>query len=133
SQSAGPLRWDAPNQLTSWGSMPLFWKLKKFDLAYSAIWHSGFPFLTVDDFGRIVSGPGQFRFPDFFTLNMAVERKFNFKGYRWALRGAIENITSRSNPSTVDFNVNSPTFLTFFGTDHRTFNARIRFLGKASK
>ena len=132
-QSAGPLRWDAPNQLTSWGSMPLFWKLKKFDLAYSTIWHSGFPFLTVDEFGRIVSGPGQFRFPDFFTLNVAVERKFNFKGYRWAARIGIENITDRSNPDTVDFNTKSRTFLTFFGGGNRTLNGRIRFLGKAVK
>jgi hypothetical protein len=30
----------------------------------------------------------------------------------------------------VDNNVNSPTFLTFFGSGHRTLNGRIRFLGK---
>jgi hypothetical protein len=132
-QAAGPLRWDAPNQLTSWGSTPLFWRFKKFDLAYSTIWHTGFPFLTVDQFGRIVNPPGQFRFPDFFTLNVAVERKFNFKGYRWAARLGVDNVTNRSNPATVDFNVNSPGFLTFFGTDHRTMNGRIRFLGKAFK
>jgi hypothetical protein len=132
-QVAGPLPWDAPNQLTSWGSTPLFWKLKKFDLAYATIWHSGFPFFTVDQFGRIVSGPGQFRFPDFFTLNVAVERKFNFKGYRWAARIGINDITDRQNAITVDNNVNSPTFLTFFGQSHRTLEGRIRFLGKAVK
>src|SRR5262249_8121595 len=75
-QSAGVLPWDAPNQLTAWGTYPLPWKLKKFDLAASAIWRSGFSFVTIDQFGEIVSGPGQFRFPDFFTLNVAVERKF---------------------------------------------------------
>src|SRR5215469_3483238 len=132
-QVAGPLPWDAPNQLTSWGSTPLFWKLKKFDLAYSTIWHTGFPFFTVDQFGRIVSGPGQFRFPDFFTLNVAVERKFNFKGYRWAARIGLNDITDRQNATTVDNNVNSPTFLTFFGQSHRTLEGRIRFLGKAVK
>lgn len=132
-QQPGPLPWDAPNLLQSWGSTPLFWKLRKFDLAYSTIWRSGFPFSTVNQFGVLVSTPGQFRFPDFYTLNIAVERKFNFKGYRWAGRIGIDNVTNRENPTAVDNNINSPTFLTFFGQGHRTLNGRIRFLGKAVK
>jgi Carboxypeptidase regulatory-like domain/TonB-dependent Receptor Plug Domain len=132
-QQPGPLPWDSPNQLQSWGSLPLFGKLRKFDIAYSTIWRSGFPFFTVNQFGELVSIPGQFRFPDFFTLNIAVERKFNFKGYRWAARIGVENVTNSSNPSTVDNNVDSPSFLTFFGQGHRTLNGRIRFLGKATK
>jgi hypothetical protein len=129
-QLPGPLPWDAPNLLQSWGSTPLAWKFKKFDLAYSAIWRSGFPFFTVNQFGQLVSGPGQFRFPDFFTLNVAVERKFIFKGYYWALRIGSDDITNRQNAAVVDNNIDSPTFLTFFGQSHRTFNGRIRFLGK---
>ena len=107
------------------------WKFKKFDLAFSTIWHTGFSFATIDQFGQIVSGPGQFRFPDFFTLNLGLERKFTFKGYRWAARLGIANVTDRSNPFVVDNNINSPTFLSFFGTDHRTLAGRLRFLGKA--
>jgi hypothetical protein len=132
-QAAGALPWDAPNQVTAWGSTPLFWKFKKFDFAWSMIWHTGFPFVTVDQFGQIVSGPGQFRFPDFFTLNPAIERKFVFHGYRWAARIGIENITNSQNAFSVDNNVNSPTFLSFFGSDHRSLNGRIRFLGKQEK
>jgi TonB dependent receptor len=129
-QAAGVLPWDSPNQVTAWGTYPLPWKLKKFDLAMSTIWRTGFPFITQDQFGQIVSGPGQFRFPDFFTLNLAVERKFAFRGYRWALRAGMENVTDSQNATGVDNNVNSPTFLTFFGTGKRSFNGRIRFLGK---
>lgn len=129
-QASGTLPWDAPNQLVAWGSYPMPWRLKKFDFAWSMIWHSGFPFVTIDQFGQIVSGPGQFRFPDFFTVDPAVERKFVFHGYRWAARIGIDNVTDRSNPFVVDNNVNSPSFLTFFGTGHRTVNGRIRFLGK---
>ncbi len=129
-QAAGVLPWDAPNQMIAWGTYPLPWKLKKFDVAVSGIWRSGFPFVIQDQFGQIVSGPGQFRFPDFFTLNAAVERKFTFYGYRWALRAGMDDITGRVNPNVVDNNINSPTFLSFFGTGHRTFNGRIRFLGK---
>jgi hypothetical protein len=132
-QQPGPLPWDAPNLLQSWGSSPLLWKLKKFDIAYSALWRSGFPFFVVNQFGEIVSTPGQFRFPDFFSLNIAVERPFTWKRYRWAARIGVNNVTNSLNAATVDNNVNSPTFLTFFGQDHRTLVGRIRFLGKAAK
>jgi hypothetical protein len=132
-QVGGVLPWDSPNQLQTWGSYPLPWKLKKFDMAWSSIWRSGFSFVTIDQFGQIVSGPGQFRFPEFFTLNATVERKFAFHGYRWAARIGVDNVLNRQNPTVVDNDVNSPTFLTFFGTDHRTLNGRIRFLGKATK
>jgi hypothetical protein len=130
-QAGGALPWDAPNQVNAWGTYPLPWKFKKFDMSASTIWHTGFPFVTINQFGQIVSGPGQFRFPDFFTLNLALERKFIFKSYRWAARLAVDNITNQSNPFVVDNNVNSPTFLAFFGTDHRTLSARLRFLGRA--
>ncbi|MGB8130446.1 MAG: carboxypeptidase regulatory-like domain-containing protein [Candidatus Angelobacter sp.] len=129
-QVGGVLPWDSPNLLQTWGSYPLPWKFKKFDMAWSSIWRSGFSFVTIDQFGQIVSGPGQFRFPDFFTLNATLERKFAFHGYRWAARIGVDNILNRPNPNVVDNDVNSPTFLTFFGTDHRTLNGRIRFLGK---
>ncbi|MGC2696367.1 MAG: TonB-dependent receptor [Candidatus Angelobacter sp.] len=129
-QAGGGLPWDAPNQLVGWGTYPLPWKLKKFDMAWSTIWRSGFTFTTIDQFGQIVSGPGQFRFPDFFTLNATVERKFTYRGYRWAARIGLDDITNRENPTVVDNNINSPGFLTFFGTGHRTLNGRIRFLGK---
>ena len=129
-QASGALPWDAPNQMVAWGSYPLFWKLKKFDFAWSMIWHSGFPFVIVNQFGQILSGPGQFRLPDFLTMDPAVERKFAFHGYRWAARIGIDNVTGRLNPSFVDNNVDSPTFLGLFGTGHRTVNGRIRFLGK---
>lgn len=132
-QAPGPLPWDAPNQLTSWGSLPLFWKLKKFDAAYSTVWRTGFSFFTVDDLGRLVNGTGLYRFPDYFTLNVAVERKFTFHGYRWAARVGMDNATDRLNPFFVDNNVNSPNFLGLFGLGHRTFNGHVRFLGKVTK
>ena len=131
-QIGGPLTWDAPNQITSWGTYPLpsIWKFRKFDVACSMIYHTGFPFITVDQFGQLVSGPAAHRFSTFFTLNPAVERKFHFKGYLWAARIGINNVTNSQNPNFVDNDVNSPSFLTFFGQSHRTLNGRIRFLGR---
>ncbi|MBZ5525618.1 MAG: hypothetical protein LAP21_25630, partial [Acidobacteriia bacterium] len=130
SQVSGPQPWDAPNQVVSYGTMPLFWKLKKFDLAYSFLWRTGFPFITVNDFQQLVEGPAAHRFPDFMTLNPAVERKFTFHGYRWAGRVGMDNVTNRSNPIFVNNITTSPFFLQFVGLSHRTFNGRIRFLGK---
>ena len=131
-QVGGPVPWDAPNQVVSWGSMPLpsFWKFRKFDFAYSLLWRTGYPFATVNNFGVIVNPPGVFRLPEFFTLNPAIEKKFNFHGYRWALRAGIENVTGSSNAPSVDNNVDSPTFGEVFGQGRRTFNGRIRLLGK---
>lgn len=132
-QLPGPLPWDAPNLVQSWASMPLPWKFKKFDFAYSILWRSGFPFSTVNNFGILVQGPSAHRFPGFFSLNPAIERKFTFHGYRWAARVGLDNVTNSVNPTGVDNNVDSPTFLTFFGQGHRTLNGRIRFLGKAQQ
>ena len=131
-QAGGPLPWDAPNQVTAWGSTPLpsFWKFKKFDFAYSLLYHTGFPFATVNNFGQIVNPPGVFRLPHFFSLNPAIEKKFTFHGYRWAARVGIENVTNSPNFPAVDNNVDSPTFGALFGQDHRTLNGRIRLLGK---
>jgi len=42
-------------------------------------------------------------------------------------------VTDRGNANFVDNNVNSPTFLTFFGQGHRSFNGHLRFLGKAAR
>ena len=72
----------------------------------------------------------RWRMETYSALNLAVERKFTFRGYRWAARIGMDNVTDRQNPTVVDNNVNSPSFLTFFGTDHRTVAGRIRFLGK---
>lgn len=127
-QVAGPLPWDAPNQLVSWGWFPLhIWKL---DFAYSAIWRSGFPFLALNNTQTLVPSAGFFRFPDFVTLNPAIERKITLRHYQFAVRLGINNITNSQNSDTVNNNIQSPGFLTFFGGGHRTFNARIRLLGR---
>ena len=127
-QVSGPLFWDAPNQLVSWGWLPLFWKI---DFAYSVVWRSGFPFLAVNNQQALVPGAGFFRFPDFLTINPAIERKFTFHHYQFALRLGINNITNNQDPAFVNNNIQSPQFRTFSGTGHRTLNARIRLLGKS--
>lgn len=126
-QAGGPLPWDAPNHFISWGWAPL---VKKFDLVYSLDWRSGFPFSAVNEQQRQVGDPNSYRFPDYFTLNTHVERRFTLFSYHLALRAGFNNVTNRQNPSTVNNNVDSPEFLTFGGTQHRVFTGRIRFIGR---
>jgi hypothetical protein len=127
-QVSGPLFWDAPNQLVSWGWLPThFWKI---DFAYSLLWRTGFPFLAVNNQQALVPSAGFFRFPNFVMLNPAIERKITLHHYQFAVRLGIDNITNNSNPASVNNDIQSPQFRTFSGTGHRTLNARIRLLGR---
>ena len=126
-QAGGPLPWDAPNHFISWGWMPL---VKKFDFVYSLDWRSGFPFSVVDQQQRFIGDLNSHRFPDYFTLNTHLERRFTLFSYILALRAGFNNVTNRQNPTVVNNNVDSPLFLTFGGTEHRVFTGRIRFIGR---
>jgi hypothetical protein len=128
-QAGGPQPWDAPNRAVFWGWLPAP-HFKKWDVAWSGEWRSGFPFSVLDQFQRLVGAPDSRRFPDYFTLNLFLERRFSFRGYNLALRGGMENATGHENPTVVDNNIDSPTFLRFSEAQGRAFTARIRFLGR---
>jgi len=126
-QQGGPLPWDTPNRLLSWGWLPL---PRRFQLAYTLDWHTGFAFNAVTQAGQLVGAPDRLRFPDFFSLNLHVERRFRLLGFEWALRGGFDNITGRRNPTAVVNSVDSPRFLQFAGIRGRAFTGRIRLLGR---
>jgi Carboxypeptidase regulatory-like domain/TonB-dependent Receptor Plug Domain/TonB dependent receptor len=126
-QQGGPLDWDAPHRLISWGWAPT---VKKIDLAYSLEWRSGYPFTAVTQERQLFGEPNSNRFPAYFSLNVHAERRFRLLNFNLALRAGFNNITDRENPTAVDNNVNSSRFLTFSGLQKRVFTARIRFLGR---
>jgi outer membrane receptor protein involved in Fe transport len=126
-QAGGPLPWDAPNRLISWGWLPLF---KGFDLSYALDWRDGFPFNVVNRDQQLVGPPNSIRFPDYFSLNLHAERRFRLIGYHWAVRGGFNNLTNRTNPSSVDNNIDSGGFLNYGNFQKRAFVGRIRFLGR---
>jgi hypothetical protein len=126
-QQGGPLDWDAPNRFLSWGWVPL---VKKFDLAYSVEWRSGYPFSVIDTDRKLVEEANSRRFPSYFSLNLYAERRFSLLGVNLALRAGFNNITNRQNPTDVNNNVDSPQFLRYGGIQGRAFNGRIRFLGR---
>jgi len=132
SQQPGPYTWDTPNRFLSWGYVPFF-KLPlihRTEIAYSLETRTGFPFNVTNDQEQLVGPPGSHRFPDYFSLNLQVEKRFHLFGYYWALRGGLNNITDHANPYVVNSDINSPQFLTFSAFEGRAFTSRIRLLGK---
>jgi len=132
-QQPGPYPWDTPNRFLTWGYLPLF-KLPvihQMEVAYSAEARTGFPFSLLDDQQELISKAGAERFPDYFSLNLQLEKRFHLFGYYLALRGGFDNITGRCNPFVVNNVIDASHPLpTFSACEGRAFTSRIRFLGR---
>ncbi len=131
SQQSGPLAWDTPNRLISWGwlPVPLAMLKKQWDLVYLLDWHNGYPFTAVNAAQQVVGAAGAERFPDYVNFSPGVEWKFHFRGQYWGLRGVIENATGSQNPAVVNNVVDSPEYGMFSEFQGRAFTARIRLIG----
>ena len=125
--NTGPLPWDAPNRLLSWGYLPAWGR--SWALAYLLDWHSGLPFSIQDQFGQLSGTVDDHRFRQFFELNLFLERQLSVQGYRVALRAGFNNITGHQNANVVDNVLGGPTFLRQYGGQARSLNFRVRFLG----
>jgi hypothetical protein len=130
-QQSGPLAWDTPNRLISWGWLPLLLpKLQKsWDFVYTLDWRSGFPFTAVNANQQVVGLAGSQRFPDYLSLSPGLEWRFHFRGSYFGLRGVMENATDSRNPAVVNNVVDSPQFRTFSELQGRALTARIRLIG----
>ena len=130
-QQSGPLAWDTPNRVISWGWLPIpFWKLKnRWDFVYLIDRHTGFPFTAVNAADQVVGAAGAYRFPAFVNFSPGIEWKFHFRGQYWGLRGVMENATDAGNPLVVNNVKDSPEFGTFSEPEGRAFTARIRLIG----
>ncbi|HYM11063.1 MAG TPA: hypothetical protein VEU62_10025, partial [Bryobacterales bacterium] len=126
--NVGPMPWDAPNRLVSWGYLPT--PRKNWALAYLLDARTGFPYSVQNEDGGIVGAVNAHRYPNYFSLNLHLERRFRLRGYRLALRGGFNNITNHQNPTVVNNTIGSPIFLHYFGSEGRHFVFRIRWLGK---
>jgi hypothetical protein len=126
-QAGGPLPWDAPNRILSWGWLPFTHKI---DAAYTVDWRTGFPFTVQNDSQEVVGAPYSRRFPEYFSLGVSLERRFTIFNYQWAVRAGVNNITKHANYSYVNSNVDSPDYLAYSGAPGRNFIARIRLLGR---
>ncbi len=128
-QSGGPLDWDIPNRLISWSAFPIP-GLEKYLMAYFVEWHSGQPWSQVNQLQELVGAPNIRRFPEYFNLNLHLERRFRFWRSEWALRAGFNNLTGHDNPTVINNNLGSLDFGRFRGSQGRVFTGRIRFLGR---
>jgi hypothetical protein len=122
--------WDAPNRLLAWAYLPLPWK--NWAISVLADMRTGFPFSVRDESGLILGAVDSYRYPMNFDLNIAIERMVTLRGYRFALRGGVENLTDQANPTAVNNVTGTPQFLQFLGDEGRHFVVRIRFFGRAN-
>lgn len=130
-QQSGPLPWDTPNRVISWGWVPFLVPLfrKNWDFVYTAEWRTGFPYAAVDANQQVVGAADAQRFPNYFSLSPGLEWRFHFRGSHFGLRGVIENISDSGNYFLVNNNVASPQFGTFSEPLGRALTARIRLIG----
>ncbi len=131
----GPMPWDAPNRVLSWGYLPapLERFRKDWAIAYLLDWRTGFPYSITNDAGVVQGLVDSHRYPSNFDLNLHLERRFTFRGYRFALRLGANNLTGSRNPTAVSNVVGSPSFGQFFGDEGRHLVVRIRMFGRAKR
>jgi hypothetical protein len=130
-EQSGPLPWDTPNRVLSWGWLPFLAPgfKKSWDLVYSLDWHSGFPYTTINAGYQVVGEPGSRRFPNYLSFSPGLEWRFHFRGSYFGLRGVMENATSAGDFLVVNNVVDSPQYGTFSEPVGRALTARIRLIG----
>jgi hypothetical protein len=125
-QQPGPLLWDAPTRVVSsgWTPIPLWGLLLSGFFEY----RTGFPFSVLNEQQQLVGAPNSHRFPDYLSLNLGLEKRFQFRGHEWAIRVTGVNITGHNNPDVVVNNIDAPNYLAFAGGQRRAFTARLRLV-----
>jgi hypothetical protein len=138
-QAPGPFPWDTPNRVHMWGWVPLpkrtlperfEWLVRNTTAAYLVEYRTGFPFGVVDEDGFMVGHPNSRRFPNYFNVNLHLERRFRALHYLWAWRFGYNNLTGNLNPNVVDNVMGTPKFLTYGRGQARAFSVRLRLLGR---
>jgi len=127
-QQPGPLSWDAPNRVLSWGSFPTpIWGIL---FTYLFDFHTGYPYSVINQQQFLIGAANSQRFPDYASLTIGLEKKFGFSHRVFAVRVAVINILNRQNPDVVVNNIDAPNFGTFSGGQGRAVTARLRFVGR---
>jgi len=138
-QAPGPYAWDAPNRVHMWGWAPLpnavlprrlRFVTRNTTAAYLVEYRTGFPFGVVNEDGFLEGTPNSRRLPDYFNINLHLERQFRALHYLWAWRFGFNNLTNNGNPNVVNNVIGTPQFLTYGRGQARAFSVRLRLLGR---
>jgi hypothetical protein len=124
----GHLGWDSPNRVLSWGYLPT--PLQDWGIAYLFESRTGFPYSVQTDSGQVVGAVNSYRFPDYFNLNLHLEKRLRFQHYRFAIRGGFNNLTNHKNPTIVNNILGAPSFRAYYGSEGRHLVFRLRWLGR---
>lgn len=132
-QQSGPLPWDVPNRVLSWGWLPAWAPFlptvhKNWDFVYTLDWHTGFPFDSINANEQLVGAAEAHRFPRYLNFSPGLEWRFHFRGKYLGLRGILSNATGAQDPYVVINNVDSPQYMTFEEPLGRAFTTRIRLI-----
>jgi hypothetical protein len=129
-QQSGPLAWDTPNRVLSWGWLPFYlpWFRKNWDFVYTFDRHTGFPFTAVDADRVVVGRANGQRFPAYESFSPGLEWRFHFHGMYLGLRGIMENALNKGDYTVVNNVVDSPQYGTFSEPLGRAITARIRLI-----
>ncbi|HEX4650905.1 MAG TPA: TonB-dependent receptor [Granulicella sp.] len=127
-QQPGPLPWNVPNRVISWGWLPVP-KLKRWDFVYTLDWRTGLPFTAIHASHVVVGAPDSHTYPSYFSFSPGLEWRFHLRGAYFGLRVIISNATDRQNPTVVNNVVDSPEYGTFSEPLGRAITARIRLIG----
>ena len=139
SQAPGPQPWDTPNRVHTWGWAPLpvrllparlRWVTRNTTVAYLVEYRTGFPFGVVSEDGSLLGRPNSMRMPDYFNVNLHLERQFRALHWLWAWRFGFNNLTNNGNPNVVNNVAGTPAFLTYGRGQARAFSVRLRLLGR---
>jgi hypothetical protein len=132
-QQSAPLPWDMPNRVLSWGWLPFAvpYFIKSWDFVYTADWHTGFPYTSINADEQVIGPAAGRRFPNYKSFSPGLEWRFHFHGSYFGLRGVLENMTASRNPAVVNRVVDSPQYGTFSEFDGRSFTARIRLINSS--
>jgi len=127
-QQPGPLSWDAPNRVMTWGSIPTpIWGIL---FSYLVDYHTGYPWSAINQQQFLVGAPNSMRFPDYTTVSIAFEKKFTFRDRVFAVRVSVINLLNGGNSDVVVNNVDAPNYGLFTGGQGRAVTARLRFVGR---
>jgi hypothetical protein len=112
---------DLPNRFLAWGLVQL---PRKFRIAPSIEYRSGFPYAVTDAAQNYVGVPNQSRYPNFFSVDARVSKDFKVNP-KYAVRLSVSsfNLTNHFNPEAFHNNSADPAYGLFFGQRGRHFTA----------
>jgi hypothetical protein len=116
---------DSPNRFLVWGVM----NIRSFTVAPTVEYRTGFPYSVIDAEQNVVGERNAERFPNLFTLDLAVTREVQLTKTRRARVGVqLFNLTNHFNPQDVQNNTGSPTYREFANSVDRQIRTKFTLL-----